>query len=321
MSRDYRFAFWMDRFLKEMQATGRGITTIANYRRKLRYFSDFAGEQRCANDVRAVGADFIKSYRRHLDKNAELSLENKMRMLLTIKIFFAWLAIEGVILLDLASKITLPKMPWRKLPPYLSQQDARAFIEAATPATPQGLRDRAILETLYSTGMRVSELCRLQIADLNFADGVVRILSGKGKKDRMVPIGRMALHYMDRYMKEVRGPGSGGPLFRRMGTTEAIRTQRLYIYMDSYRKKAGIKIKVYPHLLRHSFAVHLLENGADIRHIQAMLGHEQLSTTQLYTQVVPLQLKKAHAAAHPAEKQSEKLPANAQPKRRRSWLK
>ena len=214
-------------------------------------------------------------------------------------------------------------MSGKVLPPYLSQEEAAHLMDAAVPDTPAGLRDRAILETLYSTGVRGAECCRLQIADINFADGFVRIIEGKGKKDRVVPIGRLALHYIDRYVKEVRGPGSGGALFRRFTDCTGLTSNQLYRIIRHYRNKAGIKTKIYPHLLRHSFAVHMLENGADIRYIHEMMGHEHLSTTQIYTLVVPFQLKKAHAAAHPAEKRRAKLPQQVAPEGRFhiGWMK
>lgn len=320
---DHRFAHQISRFLKEMQAVGRQETTLRTYRRTLHYFADYAAERRCENDVRAVGSELLKEYRLHVQHKKDISTDTRIRLLLCLKTFYAWLAEQGLVLIDLSAAIRLPKMSGKKLPPYLTQDEVKRFIESPDLQTPRGLRDRAILEALYSTGMRVAECCRLQIADINFADGVVRIISGKGKKDRMVPIGSLALHYIDRYFKEVRGPGAGGPLFRRMGTADPVNTGQLYRYMQEYRKKAAITKRMYPHLLRHSFGVHLLENGADIRYIQAMMGHEHLSTTQIYTQVVPFQLKKAHAAAHPAERRRKELPADLAPEKRfrPGWMK
>lgn len=317
MNDDYRFDHQIARFLSEMQAAGQQETTLRTYRRHLHYFAGFAVGRGCANDVRAVGSELLRAYREHACHTKQnLSSDTRIRMLLCPKNFYAWLASIGLVLIDLTATIRLPKMSGKRLPPYLTQDEVKRFVEAPDLQTPRGLRDRAILETLYSTGMRVAELCRIQIADINFVDGVVRIISGKGKKDRMVPIGALALHYIDRYIKEVRGPGSSGPLFRRMGTSAPVNSGQLYRYMHEYRSKAAISKRMYPHLLRHSFGVHMLENGADIRFIQAMLGHEHLSTTQIYTQVVPFQLKKAHAAAHPAEKRSEELPLDLQPQRR-----
>lgn len=314
---DYRLAFQIDRFLKELQSIGRAPTTLREYSRGLRYFADYAVEHGCANDVRAVGSDLLYNYRLHVWHKKHLSEDTRIGMLMVLRNFYSWLNAEGLVLMDLSPKIPLFKMSGIKLPHYLSQQEAIRLIESPDLQTPRGLRDRAILETVYSTGMRVAEMCRLTVSDINFADGVARILSGKGKKDRMVPIGSLALHYIDRYIKEVRGPGSSGALFRRMGTDDPITSGQFYQSLRIYWKKADIKISVHPHLLRHSFAVHLLENGADIRYIQAMMGHEHLSTTQKYTLVVPFQLKKAHAAAHPAEKKrTEDLPADLHPERR-----
>jgi integrase/recombinase XerD len=313
---DYRFETLIGRFLQELQASGYAETTIKGYRNMLTYFQNYLTDRSIKDDVRVVNRDLILEYRKHVCSMKDHSWDDRSHRLVRLKNFYTWLAQEKMILSDPTAKMQLLKMSRRKLPPYLSQQDAASLMQAAVPETPAGLRDRAILETMYSTGIRGAEACRLQIPDVNFADGVLRITEGKGAKDRIVPIGKIALHYIDRYIKEVRGPGSGGPLFRRFTDLGRLSPHQLYCIIRNYRNKAKIKTRIYPHLLRHTFAVHLLENGADIRVIQEMMGHADISTTQIYTLVVPFQLKKAHAASHPAEKRREKLPADVQPEGR-----
>lgn len=318
---NYRFAFQIKRFLQKLQATRRAETTVQTYRRSLYYFRSFAQDQGIKDDLRAVSENLVSGYREHIHCQTDRSVDWKIRFLSVVKSFLNWLAEEELILSNPTANIVLPKMRGKKLPAYLTQEEIRTLMEAADPEVPAGtqtsagLRDRAILETLYSTGMRASECYRLQIPDINFADGLVRINYGKGSKDRIVPIGSTALHFIERYITEVRGSRSGGALFRKPISSQPIDAYDLRQILKRYSRKAGIKIHLHPHLLRHSFAVHLLENGADIRYIQQMLGHENLIATQIYTRVVPVQLKKAHAAAHPATKRKEKLPAHLDLKR------
>jgi integrase/recombinase XerD len=162
-----------------------------------------------------------------------------------------------------------------------------------------------MLELLYSTGIRAGELARLSQGDVNFQDGALRVLCGKGAKDRVVPIGKVALHWTAKYLNSRGRLNPNASLF-------AIKDWFLHEMIRRYAKAAGIKKKITPHTFRHSFAVHLLENGADIRHIQAMLGHNHLFTTQRYTRVVPLQLQRAHRKSHPSERRSRKF-ENAKP--------
>lgn len=320
--KDHSFHFQIDRFMQQLQAAGYAESSRSEIARMLKYFRAYARARGRANDVRDVDRQLIADYRKHVLSLKKYSLDYRAGMLIDVRSFFRWLSGEGLILGDPTSTLTLPKMSGRTLPPYLSQEEVKRLIEAAQTDCPRGLRDRAILETLYSTGMRQAELRRLAIADINFADGLVRVIQGKGSKDRMVPIGSVALRWIDRYMKEVRGPGAGGPLFRNLETTHPLTSNQIKGILERAKEKAGIKTRIYPHLLRHTFGVHMLEGGADIRLIQAMMGHEHLCTTQIYTLVVPFQLRKAHAESHPAEKRREKLPENLQPTRRfhHGWM-
>jgi integrase/recombinase XerD len=306
----YRFGFQIDLFLDQLRASRKAQTTIDAYRRHLRYFKTWV---KCKDDVRIVDERIVTNYREHIASKEKYSPDWRLRSLSSLKRFYAWLSLQDVLLADPTAKLILPRGRSRRLPPYLSQSDVGALLQAADPQTPAGLRDRAILESLYSTGMRASECYRLQIADINFADGLIRINSGKGKKDRVVPIGETALRFIERYIADTRGSRLSGPLFRKKISSRPIDSYDLGKILKRCGEKAGITIHLYPHLLRHSFAVHLLENGAGIRHIQEMLGHENLVATQIYTRVVPVQLKRVHDAAHPAARHTEKLPADLSP--------
>ena len=301
---NYRFAFQIEQFLEHLAAKRKASTTIGGYRVHLFRFAKW---KKCKDDVRTVDESIIDAYRMHIVSLEQYGSDWKLRALSSLKSFYAWLSLEDVIFADPAAKLVLPCGKSTRLPPYLTQDEIKRLLDAADPQTAAGLRHRAILETLYSTGMRASECYRLQIGDL-FADGLVRINSGKGRKDRIIPIGEMAIHFIQRYITEVRKGPFYGSVFKKQISARPIDAWDLRMILNRCGEKAGIQIHLYPHLLRHSFAVHLLEGGAGIREIQQMLGHENLVATQIYTRVVPAALKKVHDAAHPAAKRKEVLP-------------
>lgn len=308
---NYRFAFQISAFLEHLAAKRKASTTIDGYRVHL---FRFAGWKKCKDDVRAVDESMITAYAKHVVSLQQYGSDWKLRALSSLKSFYAWLALEGVVFADPTSKLALPRGCRKKLPPYLTEGEIKRLLDAADPQTPAGLRDRAILETLYSTGMRASECYRLQISDL-FADGLVRVNCGKGRKDRIIPIGEVAIHFIQRYITEVRKGSLCGSVFQKQTCARPIDAWDLRMILNRYGQKAAMRIHLYPHLLRHSFAVHLLEGGAGIREIQQMLGHENLVATQIYTRVVPVALKKVHDAAHPASRRNESRPADPQPQR------
>jgi integrase/recombinase XerD len=190
---------------------------------------------------------------------------------------------------------------WQKLPKRLSLEDIEKLLSAPDPSKPLGLRDRAMLELLFASGPRVSELCGLQLRDIDLQLGVLR-LTGKGNKQRLVPVGKSALAAVDHYLRSARGvllkgkdsrclfvTSRGGPLTR----------QAFWKLLAAYGRKAGIGQPLTPHLLRHSFATHLLERGADLRSVQTMLGHADISTTQIYTHVLRSRLRQTVDRHHP----------------------
>lgn len=232
-----------------------------------------------------------------------LSPSTRAKRLLEPKLFFAWLCRTGRILLDPFEGIVVLS-PRRALPVYLTQGEVKRLLEGA-PADERGeLRDRALLETLYSSALRISEAVSLELRDVDLSRGLLFVRQGKGRKDRMVPLGRIAARFLERYIKTARmpAPSQARVLFlddegRRLGTG-VVRNAILPLALES----AGIHKHVTPHALRHSCAVHLLENGASVRYVQALLGHARLDTTQKYLLVVPTRLRDVHRASHPAER-------------------
>ncbi len=222
----------------------------------------------------------------------------------TVKIFFAWLARHDLVLVDSFERIEVPKRQ-RTLPAYLTQAEVQTLLESTSTQDPADLRDRAVLETLYSSGLRVGELVRLDLPDVDLSRGLVLVRQGKGKKDRVVPLGRIAATLITRYIGTARVPAPSHARalfvndFGQRLTQDAIRKGVLAPALC----RAGIAKHVTPHVLRHSCAIHLLENGASVRYIQALLGHAKLATTQRYLVVIPTKLKAIHRASHPAERQ------------------
>jgi integrase/recombinase XerD len=214
--------------------------------------------------------------------------------------FFKFLAAEHRIKSDPAQEIDSPK-GWKRLPKTLSLADVDRILDAPDRSTTLGLRDKAMIELLYATGLRVSELIGLKTEDLNFDTGVLRCF-GKGSKERLVPFGSVATGWIQDYMLKSRPRllknSRSGMLFLGQGARQLTR-QAFWKIIKKYARKAGITVPVYPHMLRHSFATHLLERGADLRSLQLMLGHADISTTQIYTLVTRERMKKLYTEHHP----------------------
>lgn len=214
--------------------------------------------------------------------------------------FYRWLLREGRIQKDPSALIESPKLG-RGLPKALSEQQVTGLLEAPDTATPLGVRDRTMLELMYATGLRVSELVNLGIAEVSMNQGVVRVM-GKGGKERLVPMGEEALSWLRRYMQESRPElMSGGDCPRVFVTARkaGMTRQAFWHAIRKHALAAGIARKVSPHMLRHSFATHLLNHGADLRVVQLLLGHSDLSTTQIYTHIAREGLKRLHSEHHP----------------------
>ncbi len=222
------------------------------------------------------------------------------RHLATLRNFFRYLLAEGKIDTDPTAFLPSPRQT-RPLPKYLSPNEIEQLVQSPDPSKPTGIRDRAMLEVLYATGVRVSELCHTELSDVNLELGVMRV-SGKGGKQRLVPIGRLALSALRAYLETSRPAllkgrvsrhlfvtGRGGPLTR----------QAFWKLLARYGRKAGLRRRLTPHVIRHSFATHLLERGADLRSVQTLLGHADISTTQVYTHMLRSRLRQAVDRFHP----------------------
>ncbi len=231
---------------------------------------------------------------------AGVSARTSTRRLAAIRHFYRYLVREGLIGVDPSVELKAPRMP-RTLPHTLSEGDVLALLEAPDTHTAQGLRDRTMLELLYATGLRVSELVELRLDQVNLRLGAVRVV-GKGGKERLVPIGEEARDWLERYLKEVRADFVSG---RRLDTLfptprrSNMSRQGFWVLVRRYAVSAGIRQTVSPHRLRHAFATHLLAHRADLRVVQMLLGHADVTTTQIYTHVERERLKALHAEHHP----------------------
>ncbi len=269
--------------------------TLSNYGRDLRFLISFIKNKK-------IDRLAAREYLLALEKN-NYSRRSIARKLSAARSFFRYLQREKKITENPFQNLVTPKLP-RKLPNFLYPEEITRLFEAADSATPLGKRDRAILEMLYGTGMRVIELCRLNLNDIDWDDKEIKVF-GKGAKERIVIFGSFAEKALKEYLNNGRpaliGQARSAAFFvGRRGTRLTSRqTERIIRF---YAKKADIQKKVTPHTLRHSFATHLLEGGADLRMTQELLGHVSLSTTQVYTHVTKERLKKVYDAAHPRAK-------------------
>jgi integrase/recombinase XerD len=255
--------------------------------------------------ARPVLERYQRSLYHHRKPNGEpMSFHGQRIRLMPLRAWFKWLARQNYLLYNPASELELPRLEHRLPKHILTTQEVEKILALPNLDEPIGIRDRAMLETLYSTGMRRSELAGLSVFDLDRERGTVMIRQGKGKKDRMIPIGERALAWIERYQLDVRpelvtSRNQNALFLTNLG--EAFTPPRLTELVRDYVLAAKLGKSGACHLFRHTMATLMLENGADIRFIQAMLGHAELSTTQIYTQVSIRKLKEIHTATHPAK--------------------
>jgi integrase/recombinase XerD len=286
----------LNRFLDYLTVEkGLAHNTVESYERDLRRYLEEM-KTRGPDDIRESD---IVSFLSHLS-GAGIAAPSIARCLSAIRGFHKYLLIDGLATTDPTANLETPRR-WKRLPKTLSRGDVDALLGGPDPTTPVGLRDKAMLELLYATGLRVSELVGLRIADLNLERGFLTVI-GKGSKERAVPMGEAAMaavqEYLDRARRALLSGAESDHLFismKRRGITRQMFWERIKFYA----RKAGIAVPVSPHTLRHSFATHLLDNGADLRAVQAMLGHSDISTTQIYTQVSRERLRQIHEKYHP----------------------
>ncbi|MBP7216631.1 MAG: site-specific tyrosine recombinase XerD [Candidatus Omnitrophica bacterium] len=289
----------IDSFLSYLSVE-RGLSnnTITSYRRDLLLYSDF---------LRQASIDALSKTSRNdvvnfmlFQKDLGLAANSVARRLAAIKVFYRFLVRERILKQDPTNLIDSPKL-WQKIPETLSLNEVEALLNQPNTRLPQGIRDKAILEVLYATGMRVSEAVNLLVANINVDIGFLRCI-GKGNKERVIPLGKKAIVALKRYLSEAR------PLLLKTRESEFLFISRLgkkisrqsfWKIIKKYARQARIKKPIRPHILRHSFATHLLERGADLRSVQEMLGHANISTTQIYTHINKDRLKAIHKMYHP----------------------
>ncbi len=279
---------------------GLSPNTVSAYRRDLLKFDEFGKKKKLTveNVSRDDLVDFLASlYRQKLESRTVA------RNLVTMRNFFRFALVQELRTEDPCLNLESPKIR-RSLPGYLRLEEVEKLLAQPDEKQPAGLRDRAMLEVLYSTGLRVSELVGLRVMDMDRAAGCVRCI-GKGDKERIVPIGKKAIALVERYLRDARPKLLGNAnkanvtmLFinRRGGPLSRVGVWKI---LSAYGRQAGMRKGLTPHMLRHSFATHLLERGADLRSVQLMLGHSDISTTQIYTHVVEERLKQIYKAHHP----------------------
>jgi integrase/recombinase XerD len=279
---------------------GLSVNTLSAYKRDLTKFDEFAKKRKLS--IETVGRDDLVDFLASLYRQ-KLESRTVARELVTLRNFFRYGQITGLIAADPSINLESPKIR-RHLPGYLRLEEVDKLLEQPDSKTAMGLRDRAMLEVLYSTGLRVSELVGLKVSDLDSKVGCVRCI-GKGNKERIVPAGKKALSMVDKYLRDGRpellrqakGASTAALFVNRRGAS--LSRVGVWKILSAYGRRAGLRMALTPHMLRHSFATHLLERGADLRSVQLMLGHADISTTQIYTHVVEERLKQIYKAHHP----------------------
>jgi integrase/recombinase XerD len=275
---------------------GLSANTLDAYRRDLERYALFSRPE--FGDA-IPGTDGVRSYLDSLYRTG-LAARSVARHLTTLRNFYLHLLREGILGEDPTAALKSPRQ-WKNIPKYLNKEEIESLLAAPDTGKPTGLRDRAMLELLYASGLRVSELCSLQLPDLDKEFAVLRV-NGKGGKQRIVPTGRHAIHAVTSYLDSgrpalLKGRGSSHLFITARGGR--MTRQGFWKLLTGYGKKAGITRHLTPHVVRHSFATHLLEGGADLRSVQTMLGHADISTTQIYTHVMSSRLRKTVDRHHP----------------------
>ncbi len=276
---------------------GLAANSIESYRRDLKEFSEFL--RTIGKSPAAVNREDVRAFLRRLYAR-NLGARSVARFLVSLRGFYRFLLREGHVSIDPTAEIEAPKVA-QPLPKHLSPEEVDRLLAQPDVQTTLGRRDQAMLELLYATGMRVSELIHMRTSDFDEDLGIVRCL-GKGNKERLIPVGKSAIRSIQSYLALARGILSGKRIspslfLNRRGT--ALSRVGFWKILSAYGRQTGLSTKLTPHLVRHSFATHLLERGADLRSIQLMLGHSDISTTQIYTHVLQERMKQVYQSHHP----------------------
>jgi integrase/recombinase XerD len=306
------YPYWL-RFKDTMLVRGMRIETLRRHESNIRRFALWCDE-RGIEKPHDITKPILEGYQRYLyyyrQENGEpLSAGARSAYITSIKQFFKWLTQENYLLYNPASELITPRCA-RSLPSVLTEAEVNQLLLSINTDNAKGIKERAIVELFYSTGIRRLELCNLTLEDVSLSRLTVYVRQGKGGKDRIVPMGARAVYWLKKYLNEVRNSLMMDDQESRLFLTEygeAYTEHRLGSRVKRLLRDAGIKVPGACHLLRHAMATHMLENGADIRYIQAMLGHSDLNTTQIYTHVSIRKLQEIHAATHPAKLESKEI--------------
>jgi integrase/recombinase XerD len=275
---------------------GLARNTLESYKRDLSQFTIWLEKR--GSDLLAVSRSDLEAYLAH--KNPHSQPRSIGRLIASLRRFYRYLLRETLVSEDPTLQLDSPKLP-RSLPKSLTEEEVEALLNQPNTDEMLGLRDRAMLEMLYATGLRVSELVNIKVTEVGLSEGVVRA-TGKGSKTRLVPLGEESLDWITRYLKDARPQILDGQMSDSMFVTQrggAMTRQAFWYLIKRHAKLAGIQKHLSPHVLRHAFATHLLNHGADLRVVQMLLGHADISTTQIYTHVARERLKSLHAMHHP----------------------
>lgn len=300
-------------WLTDLERRNYATRTIRDYGYNLNHLARFLAE-RGINDTQTITATILSEFQQWFydqptRRGAARGVVDQNMILTTVKGLFRFLKLEGVLSHDPAEGLEYGRQPRRLPRNVLTPREARRIIERVDCSTPRGYRDRTILEVLYATGIRRTELMNLAVEDVNLEEGLLRVNRGKGGKDRVTPLGEVASRFLETYLKGVRP-----------GLLRGQRTERLFLswrgraldrtslsdLVRCHAKAAGVQKHVTPHVWRHTCATHLVANRANLRHVQELLGHESLATTERYLHLTIADLKAAHARFHPREKGLEK---------------
>jgi len=301
---------YLAKFVEWMQAQNWSKRTIESYTANVRFFYDFLTTETSVSNLQDIDSKLLYSYQQYiynleLKSGKRLSLSTQHTRLVAVRSFFGYLHKTGVLLLDPTTDLVLPKKPKHLPKGVMSEQQVATLLEQPDVSTTLGFRDRTLIEVLYATGIRNTELRNLALYDLELPNLRLTIRQGKNAKDRVVPLGEIAADYLKEYLETERPRLSTCPkqrlVFISKGGKQITQANLVWI-IRKYAKKAGLDKQVTPHSLRHSCATHMLRGGADLRYVQEMLGHASVETTQIYTQVEVKDLAEMHRRYHPRER-------------------
>ena len=290
----------LDEFLDYIKVEkGLSMNTLESYQRDLHKYLEFLSKRYPDQKFLGLGKNAILAFLVELHKE-KLSSKSIARNLVSVRVFYKFLLSQKYLKDNPAREIESPKI-WRTLPQVLTIEEVNRLLSQPDLKIKQGIRDRAILELLYASGLRISELTGLKSSDIHFDVGYLKTF-GKGSKERVVPFGDSAKEFMEKYLEEVRkewDPQQQNPIFFLSRLCKKLTRQAVWLLLKKYALPARVSKNIFPHILRHSFATHLLERGADLRAVQMMLGHSDISTTQIYTHVNREHLHQVYKKYHP----------------------